>query len=86
MDTVVIAEKGRWAVDIIVVFADGVVRNQSTHPTQRRAGNRRRSHQARRLTGTPRLAGPVVLILITRQRAGSRWWAARAPALSQADA
>ena len=38
MDTVVIAESGRWAVDIIVVFADGVVRRRiHTHATRRRA-------------------------------------------------
>jgi hypothetical protein len=38
VDTVVTAESGRWAVDIIVVFADGVVRKRiHTHATRRRA-------------------------------------------------
>jgi hypothetical protein len=36
--TVVVPERGRWAVDIIVVFADGVVRKRiHTHATKRRA-------------------------------------------------
>ncbi|WP_099024203.1 hypothetical protein [Mycolicibacterium palauense] len=36
--TVVIEERGRWAVEIIVVFADGVVRRRiDTHATKRRA-------------------------------------------------
>lgn len=36
--TVVIAERGRWAVEIIVVFADGVVRKRiDTYATKRRA-------------------------------------------------
>lgn len=38
VDTVVVPERGRWAVDIIVVFADGIVRKRiDTHPTQARA-------------------------------------------------
>jgi hypothetical protein len=38
VDTVVFAERGRWAVDIIVVFADGIVRKRiDTHPTKSRA-------------------------------------------------
>ncbi len=36
--TVVVEERGRWAVDIIVVFADGVVRKRiDTHATKARA-------------------------------------------------
>jgi len=58
VDTVVIAEKGRWAVDIIVVFADGVVRKRiHTHPTQRRAEIA--ADLIRRAADRdPRLAGP----------------------------
>jgi len=38
VQTVVVEEHGRWAVDIIVVFADGVVRKRiDTHATRRRA-------------------------------------------------
>jgi hypothetical protein len=38
VDTVVIEERGRWAVDIVVVFADGIVRKRiDTHPTKARA-------------------------------------------------
>lgn len=38
VDTVVTSERGRWAVDIIVVFADGVVHKRiDTHPTRARA-------------------------------------------------
>lgn len=38
VDTVVSEERGRWAVDIVVVFADGVVRKRiDTHPTKARA-------------------------------------------------
>lgn len=38
VDTVVTEERGRWAVDIVVVFADGVVRKRiDTHPTRARA-------------------------------------------------
>ncbi len=38
VQTVVVEERGRWAVDIIVVFADGVVRKRiDTHPTKARA-------------------------------------------------
>ncbi|RDH78566.1 hypothetical protein DVS77_10515 [Mycolicibacterium moriokaense] len=38
VDTVVTEERGRWAVDIIVVFADGVVHKRiDTHPTRARA-------------------------------------------------
>lgn len=38
VDTVVVPHRGRWAVDIIVVFTDGVVRKRiDTHPTQARA-------------------------------------------------
>ena len=38
VDTVVFAERGRWAVDIVVVFADGIVRKRiDTHPTKARA-------------------------------------------------
>ena len=36
--TVVVAERGQWAVDIVVVFADGVVRKRiATYPTRQRA-------------------------------------------------
>mgnify|MGYP001556728884 CR=1 FL=1 len=36
--TVVVAERGQFAVDIVVVFADGVVRKRiGTHRTRRRA-------------------------------------------------
>lgn len=36
--TVVVEESGRWAVDIVVVFADGVVRKRiNTHHTKARA-------------------------------------------------
>ena len=38
VQTVVFEECGRWAVDIIVVFADGVVRKRiDTHATKARA-------------------------------------------------
>ncbi len=38
VQTVVIEERGRWAVEIIVVFADGVVRRRvDTHATKARA-------------------------------------------------
>lgn len=39
VQTVVVADPGRrWAVEIVVVFADGVVRKRiSTHPTKARA-------------------------------------------------
>lgn len=38
VETVVVEEHGRWAVDIIVVFADGVVRKRiDTHNTKARA-------------------------------------------------
>lgn len=38
VDTVVSEERGRWAVDIVVVFADGVVHKRiDTHPTKARA-------------------------------------------------
>lgn len=38
VDTVVSEERGRWAVDIVVVFADGIVRKRiDTHPTKARA-------------------------------------------------
>ena len=36
--TVVVEERGQFAVDIVVVFADGVVRKRiNTHRTRRRA-------------------------------------------------
>jgi hypothetical protein len=38
VQTVVVEENGRWAVDIVVVFADGVVRKRiNTHHTKARA-------------------------------------------------
>ena len=38
VQTVVVEENGRWAVDIVVVFADGVVRKRiNTHATKARA-------------------------------------------------
>lgn len=38
VETVVTEERGRWAVDIVVVFADGVVRKRiDTHHTKARA-------------------------------------------------
>lgn len=38
VQTVVVEESGRWAVEIVVVFADGVVRRRiDTHHTKRRA-------------------------------------------------
>jgi hypothetical protein len=38
VDTVVVEERGRWAVDVVVVFADGIVRKRiDTHPTKARA-------------------------------------------------
>jgi len=38
VQTVVVEERGRWAVDIVVVFADGVVRRRiDTHNTKARA-------------------------------------------------
>ncbi len=38
VQTVVVYERGRWAVEIIVVFADGVVRKRiDTHATKARA-------------------------------------------------
>jgi hypothetical protein len=38
VETVVVEERGRWAVEIVVVFADGVVRKRiDTHHTKARA-------------------------------------------------
>ncbi|WP_231514703.1 hypothetical protein [Mycobacterium sp. URHB0044] len=38
VDTVVLEERGRWAVDIVVLFADGIVRKRiDTHSTRARA-------------------------------------------------
>ncbi len=38
VDTVVVHERGHWAVDIVVVFDDGVVRKRiNTHRTRGRA-------------------------------------------------
>ncbi|WP_431239490.1 hypothetical protein ACQ86B_07490 [Mycolicibacterium aichiense] len=38
VQTVVVEERGRWAVDIVVVFADGVVRKRiDTYHTKARA-------------------------------------------------
>ncbi len=38
VQTVVVEDHGRWAVEIVVVFADGVVRRRiDTHHTKRRA-------------------------------------------------
>jgi hypothetical protein len=38
VQTVVVEESGRWAAEIIVVFADGVVRKRiDTHATKARA-------------------------------------------------
>ncbi|BBY65980.1 hypothetical protein [Mycolicibacterium helvum] len=38
VQTVVVQEHGRWAVDVVVVFADGVVRKRiDTHHTRARA-------------------------------------------------
>ncbi len=38
VQTVVVEERGQWAVDVVVVFADGVVRKRiNTHRTRARA-------------------------------------------------
>lgn len=38
VETVVFAERGRWVVEIVVVFPDGVVRHRiDSFPTRRRA-------------------------------------------------
>ncbi len=38
VQTVVVEERGRWAVEIVVVFSDGVVRKRiNTHATKARA-------------------------------------------------
>jgi hypothetical protein len=38
VQTVVVEERGRWVVEIVVVFADGVVRKRiNTHNTKARA-------------------------------------------------
>lgn len=38
VETIVVEEKGQWAVDIVVFFRDSVVRRRiSTHPTRNRA-------------------------------------------------
>lgn len=38
VQTVVVGERGRWAVEIVVVFADGVVRKRiNTYATKARA-------------------------------------------------
>ncbi|MEI7914599.1 MAG: hypothetical protein WCH82_07610 [Mycobacteriaceae bacterium] len=38
VQTVVVEENGRWAIDIVVVFADGVVRKRiNSHATRARA-------------------------------------------------
>ncbi|MDY6995874.1 MAG: hypothetical protein SW019_04720 [Actinomycetota bacterium] len=38
VDTVVVYERGHWAVDVVVVFDDGVVRKRiNTHRTRGRA-------------------------------------------------
>ena len=40
VETFVVPERGRWAVDIVVVFADGVVRKRiDTHATRARASH-----------------------------------------------
>jgi hypothetical protein len=49
--TVVVPERGRWAVEIVVVFADGVVRKRiNTHATKARRGTRHRRRAAERMT------------------------------------
>ena len=38
MQTVVVEDRGQWAVEVVVVFADGVVRKRiNTHRTRARA-------------------------------------------------
>ena len=38
VQTIVVPERGRWAVEIVVLFADGVVRRRiDTFPTEARA-------------------------------------------------
>ncbi|SBS77845.1 conserved hypothetical protein [uncultured Mycobacterium sp.] len=38
VETFVVEDHGRWAVEVVVVFDDGVVRNRiDTHPTKARA-------------------------------------------------
>ncbi|MFC7655229.1 hypothetical protein ACFQV8_00470 [Pseudonocardia benzenivorans] len=38
METVIVQDRGRWAVEIVVVFSDGVVRRRiDTYPTRARA-------------------------------------------------
>ena len=38
VEAVVVADRGQWAVDIVVVFDDGVIRKRiNTHRTRRRA-------------------------------------------------
>lgn len=38
VQTVVVEERGQWAVEVVVVFADGVVRKRiNTHRTKERA-------------------------------------------------
>lgn len=38
VDTVVVPERGRWVVEIVVIFADGVVRKRiDSYATRRRA-------------------------------------------------
>jgi len=38
VQTMVVPERGRWAVEIVVIFADGVVRTRiDTFPTEARA-------------------------------------------------
>lgn len=38
VQTFVVEDRGRWAVDVVVVFADGVVRSRiETHATKARA-------------------------------------------------
>lgn len=38
VQTFVVEDHGRWAVEVVVVFADGVVRTRiDTHPTKARA-------------------------------------------------
>lgn len=46
VETVVVPERGHWAVEIVVVFDDGVVRKRiGTHRSRRRGRTGRRSHQ-----------------------------------------
>ena len=61
VQTVVVAERGQWAVDIVVVFADGWCASDQHLPRQSPRGIGGRSDQACRRTGRPRASARLRL-------------------------